>query len=311
MATFKDWGVKIRQYPDKNYKAIWSDLKIVRLGSGVAKELDPDRSEFYDVGIGTKCNIRCPFCYTNSGSDRENYRDICETWSSWMSTFPDDKVEGNIRWTHKPFQIALGSTGEPTIHPDFIRFLKVVYESGVVPNYTTNGVILSESEELLKATGDYCGAVAVSLGNKEVRHRAYRAIDRLLSLGDNIKTTIHHLIENKEDVDEFIKVALSYGAKIHYHVLLPLMRHGRSETGFNDSRIFDYLVDRINREGILNIAFGANFVKYLENTDKIRTWLYPPESLSKNIILKPGQVIITPSSFNLKPSKIIDLYGDT
>lgn len=46
-----------------------------------------------------------------------------------------------ITYTNKPFQIAIGSTGEPTMHPDFCEFLETVFNTGVVPNYTTNGLI--------------------------------------------------------------------------------------------------------------------------------------------------------------------------
>lgn len=35
--------------------------------------------------------------------------------------------------------------------------------------------------------------------------------------------------------------------------------------------------------------------------------LYPPESLSKNVILTKDKVQITPSSFNLKPIRVINL----
>ena len=35
------------------------------------------------------------------------------------------------------------STGEPTIHPEFCEFLETVYNTGVVPNYTTNGIVLA------------------------------------------------------------------------------------------------------------------------------------------------------------------------
>ena len=112
MDKFKDLfsKVKIRKFPDKNYHAIWNDLKTVRLGRGVAKELDPDRSEFYDVGINTKCNAECKFCYVGASSKGVDYEGICETWNKWMKTFPEDKIiEGtNIINTEKPFQIALG-----------------------------------------------------------------------------------------------------------------------------------------------------------------------------------------------------------
>lgn len=39
----------------------------------------------------------------------------------------------------------------------------------------------------------------------------------------------------------------------------------------------------------------------------IKTHLYPPESLSKNVILTKDKVQITPSSFNLKPIRVINL----
>lgn len=53
------------------------------------------------------------------------------------------------------------STGEPTIHPQFCEFLETVYNSGVVPNYTTNGITLAKGDEytekLLDSTKKYVG----------------------------------------------------------------------------------------------------------------------------------------------------------
>lgn len=54
--------VKVRYFPEKNYHAIWHNLRTVRLGEGVAKELEPEYSEFYDVGINTRCTGGCSFC---------------------------------------------------------------------------------------------------------------------------------------------------------------------------------------------------------------------------------------------------------
>ena len=77
MKDFKDWGVKRRCFLNNNYNAIWFNLKTVRLGDGIAKELEPDKAEFYDVGINTKCNAECPFCYVSAGHEGINYPDIC------------------------------------------------------------------------------------------------------------------------------------------------------------------------------------------------------------------------------------------
>lgn len=108
---------------------------------------------------------------------------------------------------------------------------------------------------------------------------------------------------NKVSVDEFYDTVVRYGDSIYYHVLLPLMPSGRSNKGIEPG-VFEYLEEIIQKHDIKNAAFGAHFVEYLK-TSKIKTHLYPPESLSKNVILTKDKVQITPSSFNLTPIKVI------
>ena len=305
MKDFKHFGVKRRFYPDYNYNAIWCNLKTIRLGEGKANALPPSESEFYDVGINTKCNAECPFCYVSASGNGVNYPNICETWKKWMDTFWEKKGN-NVTLTNKPFQIAIGSTGEPTIHPEFCEFLETVYNTGVVPNYTTNGIILSKdtplAKQILEATSKYVGGVAVSFGNEALRERARQAVVNLINNG-NTNVNIHHIISDKDSVDEFIAEWLRYGDSILYHVLLPLMPAGRSESGVEDG-VWEYLEEMIQKHEIKNVAFGAHFIKYLRNS-KIKTWLYDEESFSKNIILTPNKIQITPSSFDLNPLKII------
>lgn len=306
MKDFKHWGAKKRVFSAYNYNALWFNLKTIRLGSGVAKELPADMAEFYDVGINTLCNAECPFCYVSASQKGINYPNICETWEKWMDTY-QSKVKNGTVFTNKPFQIAIGSTGEPTIHPDFCKFLETVYNTGVVPNYTTNGITLSSiktSRELLEYTRNFVGGVAVSLGNKALKRNADMAIVNLITMGDT-NVNIHHIISTKDSVDDFIKEWKRYGSDIKYHVLLPLMPSGRSSKGL-DEGVFEYLEEKILEENVTNVAFGAHFCKYLKNS-KIPTYLYPPESLSKNVILTKDKVQITPSSFNLNPIKIIEL----
>ena len=181
-----------------------------------------------------------------------------------------------------------------------------MYNTGVVPNYTTNGITLSSiktSRELLEYTRNFVGGVAVSLGNKALKRNADMAIVNLITMGDT-NVNIHHII-SKDSVDDFIKEWKRYGSDIKYHVLLPLMPSGRSSKGL-DEGVFEYLEEKILEENVTNVAFGAHFCKYLKNS-KIPTYLYPPESLSKNVILTKDKVQITPSSFNLNPIKIIEL----
>lgn len=308
MKDFKHFGLKRRVFPEHNYNALWCNLKTIRLGKGKALALSASESEFYDVGINTKCNAECPFCYVSASGNGINYEGICDTWKKWMQTFWEKTTDHGVTHTNKPFQIAIGSTGEPTIHPEFCDFLKTVYESGVVPNYTTNGIILSKdtplAQEIMEATRKYVGGVAVSFGNKALREKAQQAVVNLINHG-NTNVNIHHIISDKDSVDEFIAEWLRFGDSILYHVLLPLMPAGRSDSGVEEG-VWEYLEEMIQKHEIKNVAFGAHFIKYLR-TSKIKTWLYDEESFSKNIILTPNKVQITPSSFDLTPMEIINL----
>ena len=267
------------------------------------------------MGINTKCNAECPFCYVSASGKGINYPNICETWVKWMNTYWEKTVGHGATITNKPFQIAIGSTGEPTIHPEFCEFLKTVYETGVVPNYTTNGILLSAwcnpvspnyelANVILDYTAKYVGGVAVSFGNDKLRDMARLAIEGLIARG-NTNINIHHIISDKKSVDAFIAEWLQYGTSVLYHVLLPLMPSGRSESGIEEG-VWEYLEEMIQKHEIKNVAFGAHFIKYLRKS-KIKTWLYDEESFSKNIILTPNKVQITPSSFDLQPIKIIEL----
>ena len=308
MKDFTNFGIKRRVFPECNYNAVWYNLKTLRLGTGVATELPADQAEFYDVALGTVCTTgKCPFCYVASNPKGEFYQDISETWRKWMNTFWE-KRKDEVVFTNKMYQIAIGSTSEPTEHPEFCDFLKAVYDTNVVPNYTTNGVLIAQdtdlSERILEATRKYVGGVAVSFGNTHLHASAKKAVKKLLDKG-NCHVNIHHIISDKKSVDNFLTIQSKYGSEIKYHVLLPLMPAGRSTKGIEDG-VFEYLEQKIKEKDIKNIAFGAHFVDYLRNSG-IKTWLYEPESFSKNILLKKDKVVITPSSFNLTPIKIINL----
>lgn len=261
-------------------------------------------------------NCGCPFCYVSANPNGKYYEDICETWKKWMNMYEDKYDKDGKCLTNKVLQIAIGSEGEPCEVPMFCDFLKTVYETNVVPNYTTNGVVLSywnkpeskwykKANDILASTQLYAGGVAVSYGNKALRKYADDAIKGLLEKGD-CHVMIHHIISDMNSVDEFVEAWKRYGDKIRNHVLLPLMPSGRSKKGI-DNGVFEYLEQVIEDNNIKNVAFGAHFIKYLEKSDKIKTWLYPAESYSKNVLLTKDKVQITPSSFNLTPIKIINL----
>lgn len=301
MKNFTHWGIKIKKYPEKNYKALFSDLKTVRLGTKEADKLEYGQNEFYDIGIGTKCTTgRCPWCYVAANEQGEYFSNISETWNKWINTLDDND---------KPFQVAIGSTCEPTEHSEFIKFLETIYNSGVVPNYTTNGVLLARDDDysanLLSTTELYCGGVAVSC-NKHLEQYWKKAVDKLMKI--DVHINLHYIINDESTVDEFMDLYNEYHNEVLYFVVLPLMSHGRgiNATPMNE-KTWKYFESRLNDldEGY-NIAFGANFYEYLKESS-IETYCYPPESFSANMLLKKDEIVLTPSSFDLNPVKIIKL----
>ena len=62
MKDFTHFSIRRRTLPEYNYDALWYNLKTIRFGEGVAQELPANDSEFYDIGINTKCNAECNFC---------------------------------------------------------------------------------------------------------------------------------------------------------------------------------------------------------------------------------------------------------
>lgn len=89
----------------------------------------------------------------------------------------------------KCFQIALGGRGDINKHEDFEGLLNVCKEYNIVPNYTTSGLELTDEE--VRITKEYCGAVAVS---EYFSDYTDKAIDMYLKAG--VKTNIHFVLGN-------------------------------------------------------------------------------------------------------------------
>ena len=63
MKDFRHWGLKKKEYSDIDYRSVWYNLQTIRLGSGPSKPLPPEKSEFYDISLGTKCNMAGSGCH--------------------------------------------------------------------------------------------------------------------------------------------------------------------------------------------------------------------------------------------------------
>lgn len=95
-------------------------------------------------------------------------------------------------------QVALGGAGNPNDHLYFEEICKYTREHGIVPNYTTAGVGLTQ--EAVDVTKKYCGAVAVSWYAQQF---TVDALNMFISAG--CKTNIHYVL-SKETISEAISL---------------------------------------------------------------------------------------------------------
>ena len=185
------------KYDKKNkFKAVFNPNNGFYMRSGVLDEngndtgVDPfmaDFPELLDIGImqtcvcSHRCNVDC-------------YQKACDRTGANMSVEDFESIlkqcDGRL------FQAALGGAGDVDTHENFEEILKVSRKYGVVPNFTTSGIMMTkEKAEICKK---YCGAVAVSEHNADYTDKA---LDMLLNAG--VKTSIHYVLGNNS-IDEAI-----------------------------------------------------------------------------------------------------------
>ena len=272
--------IKTRELPESNYRAVWFNGKTMRIALDPQEPITELRyPEFYDVKITGYCEGECPWCYMDSKKTDIHYDDISQKIYEFF---------GPMSENDRPFQVAIGG-GEPTSHPDFIESLKMFKALGIEPNYTTNGMHLSD--EIVAATQEYCGGVAVSC-HPHLYDWWCVAANLLADAG--VKLNFHIIISDKESINYFKDIYDNYKDMVDYFVLLPYGNQGRAAEKDID---FEYLCS-VLPENQEQIAFGANFYPYLRDGDhNIKVSLYEPEIMSKFLDL--SDMSIHASSFSL------------
>lgn len=137
-----------------------------------------------DVSLTNRCTYNCPYCYKHSSPNGQHM------------SFEDFKLLLKKMKEARVFQVAYGG-GNPNEHPDFCKILKATYESGVIPNYSTNGSNLTD--EIIESSSIYCGSVAVSI------HKSISLYKEILSkLISKIKKVNLHFVMTKSNVENII-----------------------------------------------------------------------------------------------------------
>ena len=280
--------MRIRTEHAANYRAVFHNGKTLRFPLDPAKPItELQWPEFYDVSLNTKCFANCPFCYTDAKTNGINYANVVEKIQWYF---------GEMTLNRRPVQVALGGGGEPTLHPEFIEVLKAFHSLQIVPNYTTNGMHLTP--ELLVATKQYCGGVAVSCHPHLEKHwrQALRDLYR-----HNIKVNLHIVISDAASVQLLDRVYTEYKDMADYFVLLPYMATGRAIAKSIDLPAVEAWVDKHKDYG--KIAFGSHFYEFLKDKDKWGISLYPPEIMSKYLLLDDAMSVFN-NSFERRPATV-------
>ena len=177
-----DGDLIIREHTEQHYRTVFNR----KTGFFVRKEEkgwpEPtwaiDGPELIDLSITNFCKRECTFCYRKANAANYHHlslEDVCAVVEQASDC-------GTL-------QMALGG-GNPNQHPDFVKILRLIREHGIVPSYTTNGDGLTE--DILRATADCCGAMAVSVYPPFKEEYYLRLIEEIQSYG--IKVNIHAII---------------------------------------------------------------------------------------------------------------------
>lgn len=166
-----------KHYANEDYELFFhtgSGLEILRGVNGKPDPFALKLPSLLDIGIMGHCKHKCPFCY--QGHDPQPNMKLRDFM----------KIVDEVK--HHTNQIALGGRGDPNHHENFKEIVEYARKNGVVPNYTTSGIDLTDEQiEISKM----CGAVAVSDYGKSY---TYDALKRLMDA--NIKTNIHFIFSS-------------------------------------------------------------------------------------------------------------------
>ena len=214
-----------------------------------------------DIGIMGHCAHGLSGLCLKSGT--ECYQDGLNIKKSNM-TFEDFKTIAD-QCENKTFQFALGGRGDANKHESFEDILAYSTSKGIVCNYTTSGLALTDREADI--TKEFCGACAIS----EYRSSYTRkAIELLVKKG--VKTNIHFVLGNNtideairklknNDIDKGVNAIIfllhkPIGLGSWNNVLLPTDPRVKTFYEIVDSKIFDFKIgfDSCSCSGIVNFT---------------------------------------------------------
>ena len=179
-----------KHYRNEDYEIFFDTSTGFEIMRGVKGKPDPFKLQLpslLDIGVMGTCEHNCAFCYQGHVNEPnmkiEDFKAII------------DQVK------HHTNQVALGGRGDPNLHENFKEMIEYSRKNGVVPNYTTSGMSLTDEHiEISKM----CGAVAVSEYKSSY---TYEALERFMDAG--VKTNIH-MIFSQPPFEDCITILYGY-----------------------------------------------------------------------------------------------------
>jgi mycofactocin biosynthetic radical S-adenosylmethionine protein MftC len=179
------------------------------------------------------CNLSCIHCLSDSGSKREGE----------LSTEQAMQVIDQMA-AQKVFQFNIGG-GEPFMRPDFLDLMDYAHEKGIVTCISTNGTLIDQ--EIARRLDHPLVYIQVSLdGATEASNDAVRgqgsytkvlkALEHLCNR--NIEVSINCVLTRRSypELDELVKLAASFGAKLRVSRFRPSGRGKESWSELNVQR---------------------------------------------------------------------------
>ena len=236
----------------------------------------------------------CHYCYTSATKNGTNFENIVDKALN---------VWGVREENDRPFQIAIGGAGESTIHPQWVDFVKTVNSLGIVPNYTTNAMHLSD--EVLVATEKYCGGVAISY-HPHIKNIFHEGIKKMSTIKTRLNT--HIIIGDAQSLIDAKEIYELYKDQIEYFVMLPYQAAGRGKV-IETEAVWKELFVWINSLPVARknqFAFGALFYPYLmENKVDLEINIYEPEIYSGYRMFDDSYQDLRKSSYDLTIKNVI------
>ena len=230
---FERWGKS--HSDDPNYSPFGPEILDLEISTSVK----PEDRHLYDESrlvIDGGCLGACDFCYKSNGH-LPTYNMNLEEFKTIFHAMPKTMT-----------QIAFGILNVKS-NPDFFKMMAYARENGVIPNYTCHGYDVSR--EVARKTAELCGAVAVSVYNKNA---SYDAIKKFTDAGMT-QVNIHYMISEEtwdkafEIIDDMKRDNRLYN--MNAIVFLSLKTKGGGETFHKLSKTkYDMLVDYALEKGV-------------------------------------------------------------